>query len=156
MRCASCVRDVTPSLRNTFFRWYSTERLKRGAQLLSGVEAAPLAAQPLPVQKLRPGELESYPGAGEVHDRLAVETVGDIALAQQRAYTGFDCARPTGADHAGSLREPLQGVLEQSVIGGPGRRLGQLGEQQRPAADRIWLERLQTASRAASCRPRPL
>jgi hypothetical protein len=57
------------------------EGLERSAQLLASVEAAAFAAQPHPVEELRPGELESYPGTGEAHDRLAVETVGDVALA---------------------------------------------------------------------------
>jgi hypothetical protein len=56
---------------------HAAERLKRGAQLLAGVAAAPFAAQPLPVEKLRPGKLETSPAPGEIHDRLAVETVGD-------------------------------------------------------------------------------
>jgi hypothetical protein len=33
--------------------------------LLSGVEAAAFASQPLPVKKVSPGELESYTGTGE-------------------------------------------------------------------------------------------
>ena len=63
------------------------ERLKRGAQMLSGVEAAAFAAEPLPVKKVSPGELESRTGTGEVIDRLAVQTLGALALAQQRVHT---------------------------------------------------------------------
>jgi hypothetical protein len=40
--------------------------------MLSGVEAAPFASQPLPVKKVGPGELESHTGTREMRDRLAV------------------------------------------------------------------------------------
>jgi hypothetical protein len=53
---------------------HACERLMRGAQMVSGVEAAPFASQPLPVKKVSPGELEPNPGTGEVHDRFAVQT----------------------------------------------------------------------------------
>jgi hypothetical protein len=79
--------------------------------LFSGVEAAIRGAS-TPVEELRAAELESYPGTGEAHDRLVIETVGDIALAQQRAYKSFDSIRPVGGEDARSLREPLQGMLE--------------------------------------------
>src|SRR5438128_11134689 len=48
------------------------ELLESGAELLSSVGAATLAAQPLPIQQAGPGELESHAGTGEVLDRLAV------------------------------------------------------------------------------------
>ena len=47
---------------------HAGERLKRGAQMLSGVEAAAFAAEPLPVKKVSPRELESRTGTGEVLD----------------------------------------------------------------------------------------
>src|SRR6202035_5725586 len=76
---------------------HAGERLKRGAQLLSGVEAATFAAQPLPVKQVSPGELESRSGTGEVLDRLAVHPLCDLALAEQRAHTRFDSTRPPRA-----------------------------------------------------------
>ena len=117
------------------------ERLERGAQLLSGVEAAAFAAQPLPVQKVRPGELESHTGTGEVRDRLAVQALGDLALAQQRAHARFDSARPPGADRRRSAPRATPARLEQRSVAGPGCRLGQLGHEQRSVSDRIGLER---------------
>ena len=56
----------------------------RGAQLLACVDPALLAAQPLPVEQTGAGELDADPGALEPLDRLAVERVGAVALAQQR------------------------------------------------------------------------
>ena len=62
--------------------------------MLSGVEAAAFASQPLPVEEVGPGELEPHTGTGEVRDRLAVQALGGLALAQQRAHTRFDSDRP--------------------------------------------------------------
>jgi hypothetical protein len=76
-----------------------------------------------------------------MRDRLGVQTLGDLALAQQRTHTRFDSTRPPGADCAGALREPLQRELEQRSVPGPGCRLGQLGHQIGSVSDRIGLHR---------------
>src|SRR6266480_4774333 len=76
---------------------------ERDSQLLSRVEAATFAAQPLAVQKLCPGELDSKTRARELLDRLAVEAVGVVALAQECARTRLDSARPRRSDDSGSL-----------------------------------------------------
>ena len=78
------------------------EHLKRGAELFSGVEAAALASQPFPVEQVRAGEVEPDTVTGEVHDRVAVQALGGLALAQQRAHTGFDSEQPLRADHTGA------------------------------------------------------
>ena len=52
------------------------EHLVRGAQLLAGVEAAALAAQPLAVEEMRAGQLGAHAGAAEPVDRLAVQALG--------------------------------------------------------------------------------
>ena len=57
----------------------------RGAELLAGVDAAVLAAQPLAVDQQRAAVRDADAGAGEALDRLAVEPLGRLALAQQRA-----------------------------------------------------------------------
>jgi hypothetical protein len=62
--------------------------------MLSGVEAAPFAPQPLPVQEVSPCELEPHSATSEVQDRLAVQAVSGFALAQQRAHTRFDSECP--------------------------------------------------------------
>ena len=60
------------------------ELLVGGAQLLARVHPPVLASQPFAVEQLGTGELDADPGALEPLDRLAEETVGDVALADQR------------------------------------------------------------------------
>lgn len=69
---------------------HASEHLSGGAQMLSGVETAALASQPLPVKEVGSGKLKPHTGTGEVHDRLAVQALGDLALAQQCAHTSFE------------------------------------------------------------------
>src|SRR5437588_11461314 len=107
------------------------EGLERGPQLPSCVEAATFAAQPLAVQKLGPGELDSKTCAREVLNRLAEEAVSVVALAQECAHARLDSARPRRRDDSGSLRKPLQRALEQRSVVGPGCRLDHLGREQR-------------------------
>jgi hypothetical protein len=54
------------------------------AQLPARVDAPALAAQPLPVQQVRAGQLRTQPGPAQPVDRLAVELVGGRPAAQQR------------------------------------------------------------------------
>jgi hypothetical protein len=56
-------------------RAHAGERLERWAQLLPRVDTATLTAQPLPIQKAGPGELESHARTREMRDRLAVQSV---------------------------------------------------------------------------------
>ena len=85
----------------------------------SSVEAAAFASQPLAVEEMRPRELESHAGAGQVGDRLAVQTIGALALAHERAHARLDPEHPRGADHARARREPVQSGLEQLPVSGP-------------------------------------
>jgi len=89
-----------------------------GAQLLARGTAAAFAAQPLPVQQVRAGKGDAEPGPAERADRLAVQPLGRLALAQQRARAGPDPVRPVGDAGAGHL-------LKLAV--GPGRCLTQAG-----------------------------
>src|ERR1700733_6932745 len=54
-----------------------------GAQLLAGVAAAALAAQPFAVEQVGAGQLHAQAGAAEAVNRLPVPAVGDLAAAQQ-------------------------------------------------------------------------
>src|SRR3954452_15237887 len=110
---------------------HSCAHLKRGAQLLAGVDAAALTSQPFPIEEVSPGELEPDTGTGEMRDRLAVQTLGALALAEQRTHARFDYERPPGADHAGALGQPFQGRLEQCSVTHPRCRLGKLGHEER-------------------------
>src|SRR4051812_17356314 len=114
---------------------HACEHLERGAQLLAGVDAAALTSQPFPVEEVSPGELEPDKGAGEMRDRLAVQTVGDIALAEQRTHARFDSERPLRADHAGALGQPFPSRLEQRPVTHPRSRFGKLGHHESSLSD---------------------
>jgi hypothetical protein len=80
------------------------------AQLLARVAAAALPAQPFPVQQMGAGELDTHPGPAQVGERLAVEALGFLALAQQRLRPGPQPERPVGAAGIGHHGEPLAGA----------------------------------------------
>ena len=71
------------------------EQVVGGAQLRARVDAAILAAQPLAVEQVRAGELGTQPRAAEPLDRLAIEPLGGLALAQQRARARRDARAPS-------------------------------------------------------------
>jgi len=58
-----------------------------GAQLHARVHAPALAAQPFAVDQTPPGQLHPHAGAAQALDRLAIETLGGGALAEQGADT---------------------------------------------------------------------
>jgi ketosteroid isomerase-like protein len=89
------------------------ERVMRGAQLLAGVHSAALAAQPFPVEQLRPRQLWAEACASEARDRLAVLALGGVGVAEQCADAGFDPEHPVGAGHPGALRQPLECGLDE-------------------------------------------
>src|SRR2546423_130992 len=80
------------------------EHLVRGAQLLAGIQAPFPAAQPFAVEEVGASELRADPGAGEPLDRLAVEVLGGLVVAEQGARAGLDAQRPVGARGARRLR----------------------------------------------------
>ncbi len=98
------------------------EHLVRGAQLLAGVQAPLLAAQPFAVEEMGASELGADPRAGEPLDRLAVEALGGLAVAEQRPRAGLDPQRPVGAAGARRLREPPEGVGSRARASRCGRR----------------------------------
>ena len=80
------------------------EHAVRGAQLLAGLAAPALAAQPLAVQQVGAGQFGAQPGAAEPLDRLAVQALGLLALAQQRPGPRLDPQPPVGAAGPGRFR----------------------------------------------------
>ena len=60
---------------------HAREQLERGAQLVAGVDAAPLASQPLAIEQVGPRELHAHAGAPQPLDRLLVEAIGCVAIA---------------------------------------------------------------------------
>jgi hypothetical protein len=64
---------------------HGDEHLVCGAQLLAGIGAPVLAAQPVAVEQMSAGEVHPGVGAAEAVDRLAVQVLGGLALARQGA-----------------------------------------------------------------------
>lgn len=71
----------------------ATEYLVRSAQLLARLDAPVLGAQPFAVQESRAGGVDDDTATGEPLDRLAVEDIGFLVLAQQRRI-GPGCQAP--------------------------------------------------------------
>jgi len=110
-----------------------------GAQLLARGTAAAFAAQPLPVQQVRAGQLGPEAGAAQPAGRLAVPVLGVLAVAEQRPAARVDPLPPVGLADARRLGQPAERVRGQPPLPGPAGRLDQLG--QRPHGD-IQLGRL--------------
>src|SRR5438105_4147271 len=97
---------------------HRVQHLVGDAQLLARVDAAALAAQPLAVEQMRAGELHAHAGTAEACDRLAVVTLSDLTLAQQRAHAGFNPECPLGGSHTRALGQPLQYGRDERYVTG--------------------------------------
>jgi 2,4-dienoyl-CoA reductase-like NADH-dependent reductase (Old Yellow Enzyme family) len=64
---------------------HTREHLVRGAQLFAGIDAPVLASQPFSVEQVGAAERPADAGAAKPVDRLAIEALGCIAVAQHRA-----------------------------------------------------------------------
>ena len=109
------------------------EQLVCSAELLAGILAPTLAAQPLPVEQMRARELGPESRVPEAVDGLAVRTLGGLALAQQCARPGVDAERPIGVAGLRLLGESREGASCELGVLGPGGGLDQLA--QRPRSD---------------------
>ena len=81
-----------------------------GAELLAGVEPAALAAQPFAVEEVGAGKRDADAGAAKAFDRLSIEGLRGLILAEQRPRAGLDAEPPVGATGTGRLREALEGI----------------------------------------------
>ena len=96
------------------------------AELLAGVGAAVLAAQPFAVQKVSASQLGTEPGAAEPFDRLPVQAISGLTLADQRAAAGLDAQCPVSAAGLGRFRELIDRACCQPGIPCAGGGLNQL------------------------------
>src|SRR3954465_12277244 len=80
------------------------------AQLLPRVEPAALPTQPFAVQEVSAGELHPDASPGEPLDRLAIEPLGGLAIANERPRAPLDAERPVRSTGSSVGREPPQGV----------------------------------------------
>ena len=101
-----------------------------GPELFPGVDAAVLAAQPFAVQQVRAGQFRAEPGAAEPFDRLPVEVLRRLALADQRAAAGRDAQPPVGSAGLGGFRELIDRAGRELHVPGACGGLDQL--RQRP------------------------
>ena len=62
-----------------------SEELVRGSQLLAGIQTPALTPKPFAVEEVGASELHADPCALELADRVHVELIGFIAIAEQRA-----------------------------------------------------------------------
>src|SRR5580693_6441932 len=72
------------------------EDLVRAGELIAGVPSAPLAAQPLAVDQAGAGQVHPQAGPAEAVDRLAIQALGLVAVADQRPRAGLGPERPVG------------------------------------------------------------
>jgi NAD(P)-dependent dehydrogenase (short-subunit alcohol dehydrogenase family) len=74
-------------------------------ELLARVGPAALPAKPFPVQQMCAREVCSHPSPPEACDRLAVQTLGCLTLAQQRVRTRLEPERPVSPAGTRHFRE---------------------------------------------------
>src|SRR4051812_18030086 len=99
-----------------------------GAQLFARLDAPAFAPQPLAVEQMGAREVGPDPGAAEPFERLAIQAVCRLALAQQRAATRLRSERPFSCTGAGGLRELLEGAGRPVRLPAALSRLDQLDE----------------------------
>src|SRR5262245_46559196 len=126
-------QQLTPGTLRERLHTNRSEQFACRSQLGARIDAAILAAQPLPVQQLAAGKLWAEARAPQALDRFAVRALGGLAPGEQRARSGVDAERPVGVAFS---RRPVQSsessLCEPGVLG-PGRSLDQLA--QRPRLD---------------------
>ena len=86
------------------------EQLVCSAELLAGILAPALAAQPLPVEEMRARELGPESRAPDAVDGFAVQALGGLALAEQCARPGVDAEPPIGVAGLRVLGESREGA----------------------------------------------
>src|SRR5215469_18932660 len=83
------------------------QRVVGGPQLGAGVCAALFAAQPFAVEQVRAGEFGPQLGAAEPVDRLAVQSLGRLALAQQRTRARLYAEAEVGSSGSSRVGQPF-------------------------------------------------
>src|SRR5690348_15780077 len=118
------------------------EDLVRCPQLVPGVDAPVLAAQPLPVDEVSAGEGHDAPAAAQLVDRLLVEQLGIMALADQGPRARLDAPGPRGGAWLGDAGKPLDRIGGAPGVTAARRRRGQLDQapswRSRVLADTRW------------------
>src|SRR3954468_4012239 len=95
-------------------------------ELDTRIDPAILAAQPLPVEQMSPGELGTPPGPSQFLDRLAMQALGTLTLAQQCPAARLHSPAPVGAGGRGGLYHELERIGREVGPRGADRRFDQL------------------------------
>src|SRR3954466_13526137 len=80
----------------------------RDPEMLTSFGAPALASQPLAIDQVGAGERRTYPRAAQTRDRLAIQLLSNLALAEQRSRARLDAERPVRAGGAADLLESAQ------------------------------------------------
>ena len=81
---------------------HGCERLKRGPQLIAGIDTPMLAAQPLAIAQAGTGQMRRHPGLAQQVDGLAVQVFGGAPLGNQRARPCRGATGPVAGARAAS------------------------------------------------------
>src|SRR5690348_3610116 len=76
--------------------------------MLAGLDPATLAAQALPVEQMSPAELGTPPGPYQSLDRLAIQALGTLTLAQQCPAARLHPPAPVGAGGRGGRHQTVE------------------------------------------------
>ena len=102
-----------------------------GPELFPGVGAAVLAAQPFAVQQAGASQFGTEPGPAEPLDRLPVQALRGLALADESAAARLDAKSPVGSAGPGGFGQPIDRTGRQLPVPGAGGGLDQLGQRKR-------------------------
>src|SRR3954451_7262434 len=81
-----------------------------GTEFDTRVDPAVLAAQPLPVEQMSSGEVRTPPGPCQSLDRLLMQALGPLTLAQECPAARLDPPAPVGAGGRGGRHHLLEGA----------------------------------------------
>ena len=124
---AGRVQLVTASLREGLEPQVG-ERVVCAPELGASVDAAALAAQPLAVQQLGPGELDAQPGPGEPFEGLEEPVLGCGVAGQECLGARHDAASPVGVASGGCRPETVQSVGSEVRLPAAGGGLSEVGQ----------------------------
>ena len=108
---------------------HGDERVVGSLKLLARVDAPTRTTQPLAEEQPAARELGTEPGAPQAIDRLAVQALGRLTLAQQRARPRVEAQRPVGVARTRVLAQSLQTTRRELGVLRPAGGLDQLAER---------------------------
>src|SRR6266566_3052884 len=143
----SWLREAMPSLAKMLPRWYWTVRALMNSRVpISGfdspsrasramwaswaVSSSSLPAKPFTVEEVSTGEFGARGGRAQMTDRLTVQPLGLVALAEQRAGACRDSQAPGGAGRQCELSKPSHGGSGPLGLAAADGCLDELGQRE--------------------------